>query len=287
MRKIILCYVPVIHQGYINFFRKHKDAEEIIIFDAYELEDFPELRKDIRALTSVDVVPILMALNLPQKISLLTRLKLEEIIDISFADELHLIFPDDAINAAFEAKHRKKFSARHTEFIFDKVFLRWDKSNSISKKDISPDCQISSDLLDHALMARAVGISDRSSDFWRSVGAVLFSLDHDYLLDAHNQHVPSEYQPYFDGDPRGNFSKGLNIEISTALHAEASVIAMAARKGLVVEGASLYVTTFPCPPCAKLVAYSGVKKLFFKTGYAMLDAESILRANGIEIIQVI
>ena len=34
-------------------------------------------------------------------------------------------------------------------------------------------------------------------------------------------------------------------------------------------------------------ALEGLKKLFFKTGYAMLDAESILRANGVEIIQVI
>ena len=48
----------------------------------------------------------------------------------------------------------------------------------------------------------------------------------------------------------------------------------------------MIVTDFPCPPCAKLVAYSGIKKLFYLKGYAMLDGERILKDAGVEIIKI-
>ena len=48
----------------------------------------------------------------------------------------------------------------------------------------------------------------------------------------------------------------------------------------------MYVTTFPCPTCAKLIAYSGIKKLYAGGGYAVLDGELVLKAKGVKIIFV-
>ncbi len=70
------------------------------------------------------------------------------------------------------------------------------------------------------------------------------------------------------------------------MHSEAGAIAEAARKGISLEGADLYVTTFPCPPCGKLIAYSGIKRVFYKNGYGVLDSERILKDKGVEIIKV-
>ena len=47
----------------------------------------------------------------------------------------------------------------------------------------------------------------------------------------------------------------------------------------------LYVTDFPCPPCAKLIAAAGVVRLYFRTGYAVLDGEQVLEAAGVEVLR--
>ena len=105
-------------------------------------------------------------------------------------------------------------------------------------------------------------------------------------MKVHNHAVPSEMMPYVEGDPRSDFSKGVNIELSTSFHCEAQLIAEAARKGVSLEDAELYVTTFPCPVCARLVAYSGIKKLYYADGYGVLDGERVLKSQGVEIIFV-
>ena len=48
----------------------------------------------------------------------------------------------------------------------------------------------------------------------------------------------------------------------------------------------MYMTDFPCPPCAKLIAGAGVAKLYFREGYAVLDGRDVLEAAGVEIVQV-
>ena len=106
------------------------------------------------------------------------------------------------------------------------------------------------------------------------------------VIVTHNKHMPSEHSPYIYGDPRNNFSKGINIEISTSIHAEARAIAEAARRGISLKDTSIYVSTFPCPPCAKLIAYSGIKKLYYSSGYGVLDGESILKSQDVELIFV-
>lgn len=65
------------------------------------------------------------------------------------------------------------------------------------------------------------------------------------------------------------------------IHAEANAIAHAARYGVVLEGASIYVTWSPCFACAKLIIAAGIKKLFFKTMYDRENSIAFLTECGI------
>ena len=51
MNKIILAYIPVLHQGYWQFFKKHADeVETLAVFGQELIDQFNPLTKDIRAL---------------------------------------------------------------------------------------------------------------------------------------------------------------------------------------------------------------------------------------------
>ena len=78
----------------------------------------------------------------------------------------------------------------------------------------------------------------------------------------------------------------MHLELSTAMHAEARLIAAAARSGRSTQVAELYVTDFPCPPCAKLIAAGGITRVYYRTGYAVLDGEDVLGAAGVEIVKI-
>ena len=103
---------------------------------------------------------------------------------------------------------------------------------------------------------------------------------------AWNHHRPTEYAPYVDGDPRDAFSRGVRADLSTAIHAEASVVAQAARGGRALGGADIYVTTFPCPACARLIAESGFRRCYFTGPYSVLEGDHILRAAGVGLFWV-
>ena len=51
------------------------------------------------------------------------------------------------------------------------------------------------------------------------------------------------------------------------IHAEMNAIIWAARKGISIEGATLYCTTEPCEECTKNIAASGVSSIVFLDNY--------------------
>jgi dCMP deaminase len=106
------------------------------------------------------------------------------------------------------------------------------------------------------------------------------------LATAHNQATPTIHSSWMYGDPRNNYKKGADIEKSIFMHAEAQLVAKAAKEGTSLQGADLYVTTFPCPPCAMLIANSGIKRLYYASGYAVLDGKNVLQKQGVKIIKV-
>ncbi len=101
-----------------------------------------------------------------------------------------------------------------------------------------------------------------------------------------NQHLPHPQAPYINGDPRTNFKPGEYIDLSTSGHGEATVIGFAANKGIALEGASIYVTVLPCPPCAWLIKSCGFKKVYYCEGYSLVGSVETFKNAGIEVIFV-
>lgn len=51
------------------------------------------------------------------------------------------------------------------------------------------------------------------------------------------------------------------------VHAEQNIIALAARKGIPLEGATVYTTLEPCPHCLKLMVATKIARVVFKDDY--------------------
>lgn len=68
------------------------------------------------------------------------------------------------------------------------------------------------------------------------------------------------------------------------IHAEANVIAFAARHGLCVEGAELWCSLTPCLMCAKLIINSGIKRFIALEPYRYRAGADLLEKANIEVI---
>ena len=62
-------------------------------------------------------------------------------------------------------------------------------------------------------------------------------------------------------------ASGTRQEICYAVHAEQNAIIQAAKLGVSVDGATIYVTHQPCSICAKMIINSGIKRIVYKEGY--------------------
>jgi dCMP deaminase len=68
------------------------------------------------------------------------------------------------------------------------------------------------------------------------------------------------------------------------IHAEANAILQAARNGVRIEGADIYTTSSPCWNCFKMIANSGLRRIYYDSFYR--DAR-IFRVAGLLGIQLI
>lgn len=70
------------------------------------------------------------------------------------------------------------------------------------------------------------------------------------------------------------------------IHAEINAILFAAKNGIAIDGATMYVTVSPCRECCKAIAQSGIKKLVYSVGYDKDTSLNILKESGIEVEQI-
>jgi dCMP deaminase len=267
--------------------------------------DYRPLAKDIRALSPELAASAIAAWELCAEVS---------VLDVHGARELGARGPRIMMPAEDVSYRLAEQFFTRCEVRFDTVFLRWDKTRTAQLLRPEPArtvaaAQALADLAPTDGMARTGGgtadelaPSERdavaelagaaesaatgSVDWWRRVGAAIRLAGGEVRACA-NVHNPHPLSAYAAGDPRANFYKGVGLELSTATHAEARLIAQAARDGVATRGAVLYVTDFPCPPCAKLIAAAGLARLYYREGYAVLDGQDVLERAGVEIVRVI
>jgi dCMP deaminase len=277
VNEAVVAYVPVLHDGYRRFLQAHAVGRPLYLIGPRLFDDYRPLAKDIRRLDPELVAQAIASWGICGEVHVLDEAAAARLASLEPA----LTLPAEDVSYRIVERFFSRCDVR-----YDTVFLRWDKTRAAQLlRPQAPPPSDASDPLLAELVAAASAEAAGSVDWWRRVGAAL-RLREGTVLAARNEHLPHPLSPYAAGDPRANFHKGVRLELTTAMHAEARLIARAAREGLSTAGAALYVTDFPCPPCAKLIAAAGVERLYFKEGYAVLDGEEVLAAAGVRVAQV-
>jgi deoxycytidylate deaminase len=259
----------VIHAGYERLLAQYAGTHRILILGASFAEHHRVVAKEIRALE-------------PSRAAAYVRAAYPEAsVEVVEHGELTgpLVAADDTLLRDVVAE------AGIEDVTWVPVFLRWDRAWSRVGVPPEYDGTVTLDEVHRAFTRRAIDLTERSSDWWRQVGAVAV-VDGRVLVEGHNRHLPSEHSPYADGDPRNEHRRGVATELTTALHAEAGIVARAARDGVPLAGADLYVSTFPCPTCARIVAEAGFARCFVAGGYSVLAGYEVLAAAGVEVVAV-
>lgn len=280
MSTVAFAYVPVLHKGYLDFFRHVQTAGATKLFlvgddilMAYAELDYINRKDRLRALPERELIKSIQSVTTLQ-VSILTREKVK-MLNVS-----HIITPKEDISRLVV---EQLFPAIETTYV--DVFLRWNTENIGEENIPTHSAVVSSDLFMQTIWKDILVEGAKSADWWRQVGAALVK-DGEVLYVTHNEHMPEEQQPNIDGDTRSLFKKGININYVTAAHAEVVAIGEAARRGISTEGSELYVTDFPCPYCSRLIAKAGIKKVYFMKGYAVLEGDEFLKGEGIELVHI-
>ncbi len=268
----LVAYVPAPHAGYLKLFRKYAGGTLWVLSEDL-IDEFKSLKRNLPAPAPQEVATMVRSLKIFDHVCVLTRDQLP------YVSDLVVVMPDEDVSRALAQKY---FAS--SKVTFEPIWLRWDWGSS-QKNVRPPERVISTSGLDRELMRLAQAEAERSSDWWRNVAALLVK-DGIVLVKAFNKHMPSEQTPYLVGDPRSNAEQGIAIEVSNASHAERRVQAIAAREGISTKGCDLYVTVFPCQPCALSWTESGIRRLYYRDGYTNLEGGNALETHGIEIVRV-
>jgi len=70
------------------------------------------------------------------------------------------------------------------------------------------------------------------------------------------------------------------------IHSESNAIVQAAKNGVRVEGADLYITWSPCWPCFKMIVNCGIKRVYYESFYRDSRIEKVAQELGIQFKQV-
>lgn len=275
-KRALVLYMPALHQGYIKLFREVEG--DIFLMDNTLLGVLPRLDRDVRAVDA-SVMNKVLAVLYPERGCKVLR----NTDDIRCMGEsyMEITMPHEDVSRAFADQYLPKM-----DIIYKDIFLRWDKIITTAEHQIQDHHVVSQEAFTQQVMSKVIKTAKESSDWWRQVGAAIVMANEIVMLGHNDSYPDPTYSLNTFGDPRSNFDAGQHIDLSKAIHAEARLIAEAARKGIAIHGADIFVSTFPCPVCAKSIAAAGIARVYYKDGYSVLDAEDVLVAKGIEIVRV-
>jgi len=79
---------------------------------------------------------------------------------------------------------------------------------------------------------------------------------------------------------------GQRHELCRGIHAEQNAIIQAAYHGVSVKDASLYCTNSPCSICAKMIINAGIRKIYYRDGYADSMSQEMLQEAGVDLLKI-
>ena len=92
----------------------------------------------------------------------------------------------------------------------------------------------------------------------------------------------------WNGTPPGDDNKCQdenNVTKPEVVHAEMNAILKAARDGVSVNGATMYVTLSPCSRCARAMIVSGIKRVVYRDAYRDSEGVDYLKTRGVDVLQ--
>ena len=109
-------------------------------------------------------------------------------------------------------------------------------------------------------MSVAETVGTRSTCDRRHVGAVIVR-DRTILATGYNGSLPGA--PHCDDIGHDM----VNAHCVRTVHAELNAIAQAAKNGIRIDEAQMYITSSPCFACFKVVVSAGIKEIYYRTPY--------------------
>ena len=119
-----------------------------------------------------------------------------------------------------------------------------------------------------------------------AVGSVIVKSSQIISFGANSTDIPCKTAGCLRQQKYGDNNKThRNPDDCRAIHSEIQAISRAAAIGKKLEGATIYVTRYPCEACARAIAYSGIDEVVFgrKTNMTTMSLD-ILKAAGVKIV---
>jgi len=136
---------------------------------------------------------------------------------------------------------------------------------------------------DEYFMTLAEEVATRTTCLRRAVGAIIVK-DRRILATGYNG-VPSGLRHCSEtGCLRQKLEvpSGQRHEICRGLHAEQNAIIQAARYGIDISEASIYITTQPCVVCAKMLINAGIQEVVYQNPYPDELSQELLAESGMK-----
>jgi dCMP deaminase len=122
---------------------------------------------------------------------------------------------------------------------------------------------------DEYFMMLAKLAASRSTCLSRPTGSVVVK-DRQVIASGYNGSLPGQDHCMDEGEcfrRSLEWPEAMKYDMCRSAHAEANAISLAAKKGVSLEGASIYCTLEPCITCAKLIVMSGIKRVVYEHPY--------------------
>ena len=105
------------------------------------------------------------------------------------------------------------------------------------------------------------------------------------VLVKDNRIVSQGYNGFLPGCPHDSIVRDGHEQ--NTVHAEQNAIADCAKRGILTDGATAYITHYPCINCTKILISAGITEIKYNEDYKNdILVDSLMRQNGIKINNV-
>ena len=131
-------------------------------------------------------------------------------------------------------------------------------------------------------------VAKRSNCVSRKVGAVI-TVDNQIVSTGYNGAPKGLHHCVDAGGCLRKLNKiesGTRQEVCRAAHAEQNAIISAAVKGVSIKGGTIYMNTYPCSICTRMIINAELKKIVYDSDYNDPLSKEMLDESGIKVLRL-